>query len=229
MLFVIGSLLPFTNASAQYNTMRMNYGGCSRSDYAFTAGVVVDAPLHNLNEAYKASPGFEAGLLRHFGNFIIGLHGGYRAFKPKQSAFQDYDEQTGQVYGTSHLSKYTSIAIYTSAVYQLGLGSGANLQAGLNLGNYFSHFSIDYADTFQGGYGSYTDYGNFNLTESQFYIAPRIGINFTLTEDVQLGLQARYNVFGNYSYNYNTIDGGESSGTVYTSVAGGVSLIYRFP
>ncbi|GAB2701314.1 hypothetical protein GCM10027037_28100 [Mucilaginibacter koreensis] len=210
-------------AQAQYNTMRMNFdGNSSQSGFGLTGGVNIDVPMHNLKEIYKASPSGEVGLQYYYNNWVFGLHGSYRVLQPKQSTFYEAD-QYGTVYSATSFGSYVSYGFYLSAMYQFPINPKVRLVAGINSGNYFSSYKFISLDAVSGATFS------GSASEPQGYIAPKLGLSFRLTEDVSLGVHTQYNVFGNYSYSYNSREGASESGTIYTSWASGVSLSYRFP
>jgi hypothetical protein len=215
LLFLLGAS---AQAQAQYYTNRISYGD-DRSPYSVELGAGIDVPLGNLKDSYKAAPYVEGIFSRDLGHFTISIGAGYRAFTPSQSTVTTpVGDGTDQ---TINIANFTSYQFYTSAVYNFDLSSNVVLFTGINLGSYITT------------YGASANSDNFavsaNQTEEEAYVAPKIGVGFKLGA-VQLNLSARYNLFytGGYVAYDSTYGGYSNSGTLYQSIAGGVSVSYHF-
>jgi len=212
-------LLSAVAAKAQYNTSSMNYDGTGHSTIGLTFSAGVDVPLKNLNDIYRAAPDFDAGVTKQFGSFTLGVNLGYREFQPKYAAYV-LDPDVPEA-GTISYSNYSIFSVYTSAQYNAKISKTAVFYGGINLGSYYTHFSY----SAQSG----TAADNEAFTSEFAYFAPKIGVSFMVSEDLKLGIESRYNLFGSASYNYNTVDGGSGNSILYTTWTTGLTLNYRFP
>ena len=225
--FIVAAVLLFTglSARAQFNSSNFSYGERS-SNYGLTFSADADVPMHNLKGVYKAGPAFDAGLIRDFKNFTFSVNLGYRVYQPRYNAYVDHDDY-GNADGTVSYSNYTSIAIYTSIVYNLALSPSVTVIAGINSGAYITSYSYNRNAAAYDDLSSFSDHQS--LTESQSYFAPKLGLNFAVSENLRLGVEAKYNVFSTATYTYNTTYSSPDTGTSYSSWASGLTLTYRFP
>jgi hypothetical protein len=222
MVFML-LMLAGSAVQAQYNTMRMNFDGtASQSGFGLTGGVNMDVPMHNLSNVYSPSPSGEVGVQYYLKNWLFGIHGSYHALQPKQSIFYDVDNY-GTVYSATSFGSYVSYGVYISAAYRFPINRRTHLIAGINAGNYYSSYKFITLDV-----ASSTTYSG-SAAEPQGYFAPKLGLDYQLSEDVSVGVHTQYDVSGSYSYTYDSQAGASSMGRVFSSWASGVSLSYRFP
>lgn len=218
----------FTGAYAQFNTDDVGFGE-PVSDYGIKFDIGADAPLGNLKGFYRAGSVFDVSVVRNMGNFVFGAGLGYREF-PALNHLQSYvvDDGSGSTsaVATATYQTYSSIILMASGAYNFPLNRRSALSLGLNAGRYFSSYgySITSSDA------TYSEEGSVR-GEALSYVAPKAGVAFNMANNVQLGIEARYNVFFTpFSISYSTQSGATStSGTAYSSFATSVSLTYRFP
>ncbi|MDR6944669.1 hypothetical protein [Mucilaginibacter pocheonensis] len=188
-------------------------GGGSNFDsgYGVMLGMAYDAPLGNLKGVYKPAVDFNLGVARFMDKFTVSFTLGYHAYKPKNDTTNtDEVENTNVVY-----SNYKVYSAYAGIIYNLNLSESARLYGGANLGLYYTH----YAYTFVANNDSFIA----DLQQQNFYMAPRLGIIFALTNTIGLSFESKYNFFSPIGKSET-----ESSGTFYTSVAGQAALTYKF-
>lgn len=215
VLFV-GAFFICSVAHAQYSSNNINSSGL-----ALSAGAGIDVPMHNLNGVYKAAPSFDLGVTKSVNNFLFGVSAGYRSYQPKQSYYPVTDEFDGSTLGAINYSNFSVFSIYASATYNVDLSDRATFYGGLNVGSNYAHYSY-YA---QAG----NDGDEESFTNGYGYIAPKLGVSFALANNLRLGAEARYNLFGSANYNYDSYYGSSSSSILYTSFSAGITLHYLFP
>jgi hypothetical protein len=217
------------SANAQkHNNQGLTYGGGSNggssysgygSDWGIALNAGYDSPTSDLGQNYKGAPSFEISLLHNIGDFTFNTSIGFVSYAPKQDsvAFDPTDPSAG--YGS--YSHFTSIQIFAGAAYNINISDASKLYIGVDLGNVFSTYSYNFSDG-AGGSDSGTESG------SQSYIAPKIGIKFPVSDNLDLGIEARYNfMISSDSGSGDTYDYGSSS-TVYKSYSGYLTLTYNF-
>lgn len=216
----------FTGAHAQFNTDNVGFGEAV-SDYGIKFGVGVDAPLGNLKGIYSAGSVVDVSVVKSEGNFVFGAGLGYREFPPVSNAQSYMDGSSGSntAMTTATYQTYSSIILMASGAYNFAFNRRSALCLGLNVGRYFSSYGYSIASSD----GSYNEDGSVR-GEALSYIAPKAGVAFNMVNNLQLGIEARYNVFFTpFSISYSTEGGAtSSSGTAYSSFTTGVSLTYRF-
>lgn len=188
-------------------------GGGSNFDsgYGIVLGVAYDAPLGNLKGVYKPAADYSLGVVHFMDKFTASITLGYHAYKPKDDLGDaDGVENTSPVY-----SNYKVYSAYAGLVYNLNLSEGARLYGGANLGLYNTHYTYTFVVN--------NDSFIADLQQQNFYMAPRLGVIFALTNNIGLSFESKYNFFAPIGKSE-----AESSGTFYTAVAGQVALTYKF-
>jgi hypothetical protein len=220
----------FGTAMAQHRSHEaLTYGGGNNgggsnfeSGYAVSFGVGYDAPLGYLKDIYKPGVAFNLGVMRFMGDFTISLNADYHTYQAKDGLFEitdgeTIDNSTTVESSSAFLGKYKVYAGYASIVYNVNITEGARLYGGANLGGYYTYNIEPY----------FRDNGDLAFAGQHvknFYVAPRLGVIFALTDHIGLSLESSYNFFTPIKKSKYRI----SSGTFYTSVAGLGSIIYKF-
>lgn len=191
-----------------------------QSDYGIAVGVDYDIPGRNLSDTYKSGLNYNAGFFKYLNKFTVGLGVSYRQFGAKQSTFSD-DDGSGNP-SVTHISPFSSFAIYGSGVYNILPGQQNKLYIGINVGSYYTITNYSYTDIFGYNYES--------NNEEELYFAPKLGIACALNDNWDIDFHAAYNFFTKgFSAGYNTYDGATSTSyPLYSSITGGVSLVYKF-
>jgi len=215
----------FSNTAAfaqRHANTGLTYGGGSNGDgspWGISVSAGYDSPLGDLGTTFKAAPTFSIGLNRNFGNFTISSNIGFVSFAPKQDTI--FADPLDHTQGYTKYSNYTSIEFYLGAAYNISFGDKAKLYLGFNLGTYYTSLTYDEND----GQGDDNSDDSFNEIA---YIAPKLGVNFMLTENMSLGIEGKYNfLISSASGTGDAYDSGYSS-TVDKSVSGNVVLTYSF-
>lgn len=218
-LFVfISIIMSALEASAQHRhdawaTFGGGGGGFSDSGYGLLFGAGYDVPAGDLGQTYKAAPAFDLAVVRYTGNFTFSTGLGYHAYQPKQ-ATSTYNDGMGDTSSASY-SNYTVISLYVGAAYNVMLGESSKLYFGLNMGTYFTHYSVNSSS-------AVLDL-SADVSYENLYLAPRIGFEFPLSNRLSLGVEAKYNFFtpaGNTEDDPNV-------GHVYKTYAAGAALIFK--
>jgi hypothetical protein len=198
-------------------------GGASNfeSGYAVSLGLGVDAPMNYLKDIYKPSITYGVGVMRFMGKFTLSLNASYYNYKPKAA----YDQsiilnETGEVTNADGaypfiFSDYTVWTGYLSAVYNIDIADGARFYGGVNLGGYYTQYAFINFDP------NALDPAA-NLRTKNFYVAPRLGLIFTVADHIGLSLNSSYNFYAPFHKRPG------SNGTFFTSVTGMASVIYKF-
>ncbi|WP_343111968.1 hypothetical protein [Mucilaginibacter sp.] len=190
-----------------------NGGGDFESGYGITFGLGYDLPLGYLKDIYKPAVSYNLGVSRFLGDFTVGLNVGYHAYKPKDGLIsvevdngQNVDQQT--IDYTGIFSKFKVFEGYASAVYNVDVADGVKINCGLNLGGYYTENIIPY-------FTSDETVVPLEQHLRNFYVAPRLGAVFMLSDQIALTLDGKYNFFTPMTKSqYDT-----GSGTFYTSMA----------
>jgi hypothetical protein len=178
-----------------------------------------DVPTGNLGTTYKAAPTFSFSVLRNYGNFTFNATIGYVSYKPKVDTFYFYGNDPTQ--GYSQYGNFSALQIYVGGAYNIQIADNAKLYLGLNLGTYYNFTSVTTND----GVGDIT---TTNIDEAQSYVAPKIGVDFMLNNNISLGLEAKYNIMlSSDSGSGDAFDSGYTT-TVNQSFSGNVNLTYHF-
>ncbi|MDN3547225.1 hypothetical protein [Mucilaginibacter aquaedulcis] len=205
-------------AMAQHrSTAALTYGGGSNGDsnfesgYGITFGVGYDLPLDYLKDIYKPTVAYNFGVSRFLGDFTVGLNLGYHAYKPKDDLVSVVGNNDGTTETTDYSAYFSKLKVfegYASGVYNIDLTEGARLYGGLNLGLYYTENTIPYFTT---------DDTVVPLEQHirNFYVAPRLGLIFSVSNQIGITLDGKYNFYTPITKSqYDT-----SSGSFYTSIA----------
>jgi hypothetical protein len=106
--------------------------------------------------------------------------------------------------------------MYLGVAYNFELTEGVKAYGGVNFGAYFTHLVYHSVDEFIND--------NTDLHEENVYLAPKIGLNYAVGDNVTIGIEGKYNTF---------IIAGQKSdnarvGTINSSYAGNLILAYNF-
>jgi hypothetical protein len=194
-------------------------GGGFESTWAISLSGGYDVPTGNLGTTFKAAPTFSFSVLRNYGDFTFNTTIGYVSYKPKMDTFYFYGNDPTQ--GYVQYGNFSSLEIYAGAAYNVHVADNAKIYFGVNIGTYYNFFSYTSND----GAG---DISTSNTTESQSYIAPKIGVDFMVSDNLSLGVEAKYNfMMSSDSGTGDAYDSGYST-TVNKSFSGNVALTYHF-
>jgi hypothetical protein len=219
-------LVCFSASAQKHNNQGLTYGG-GRGGYnddggeswgvALNAGY--DVPSGNLGTIYKAAPTFGISVLHNLGNFTYNITIGYVSYKPKLDTF--YNDEADHTAGYIKYGSFSSIEFFAGAAYNFAISDQAKFYLGLNIGSYYNHFAYDAND----GIGDENVADNYS---EQSYIAPKVGIQFPVSDYLNLGIEAKYNfLLSSSSGSGDAYDYGYST-TVYKSFSGNIQLIYNF-
>lgn len=204
--FVI-TFFSVTSARAQWDT---------NSDYrygiALSAGY--DAPVGNLSYSFKPAITYGLTGLIYKGNWASSITFGYHAYKPKQDIF--YYQVDASNYGTISYRDFTVGSLYLGGAYNLKLSDHLTVSPGVNLGLYYTHFVYNSSDIFIEDSG--------DLHENDLYLAPKLDFTLSVSENISIGVEGKYNFFaplGTKTYN-------DRVGTLYNSYTGNLVLTYNF-
>jgi len=194
-------------------------GGSFGGTWAISLSGGYDVPTGNLGTTFKAAPTFSFSVLRNYGNFTFNTTIGYVSYKPKLDTFYFYGNDPTQ--GYAQYGNFSSLEVYLGAAYNIQVADNAKVYFGLNLGSYYNFFTVTTND----GQG---DINTLNTTEEQSYIAPKIGVDFMVSDNLSLGLEAKYNfMLSSDSGTGDAYDSGYGT-TVNKSFSGNVALTYHF-
>jgi len=206
-----------SNGGLTYGGGSNGYGGDSEWGISLMAGY--DVPTADLATTYKAAPTFGISLIRNLGNFTFNATIGYVSYQPKLDTF--YVDASDHSQGYIHYGNYSSIEFYAGAAYNIQVADGAKLYFGLNIGTYYTHLAYDSND----GSGDENDADGYNEAS---YVAPKIGVNFMISDNMSLGVEGKYNFqLSSSSGTGDAYDSGYST-TVEKSFSGNVVLTYNF-
>ncbi len=211
------TILIYTSVQAQHRYYSgYGYGG-SQSNWGISILGGYDVPTGDLGTSFKAAPTFGIGVKHNYGNFTFNANIGYVNYKPKaDTVYFDQSDKTSYVkYGN-----LSSLQFYVGAAYNVAIGDQAKFYFGVDLGSYYNYFSFD---SYDGISENYSD----NYDEAS-YLAPKLGINFMLNDNLSLGVEAKYNfTFETSSGSGDAYDYGYST-TVNQSFSGNLVLTYNF-
>jgi hypothetical protein len=207
------------NAQSRYNPS-LSYGGDGASyDWGISLSGGYDAPTGDLATTYKWAPDFAVSVLHNYGDFTFNATIGYVSYKPKLDTF--YYDNTDPGAGYVKYSNFRALQFYVGAAYNIALTEQAKLYVGVNLGSYYTHFSFNANDGLGDEYVG-------DETVGQSYIAPKLGFNFLLNDNVTLGLEAKYNfLLSSSSGTGDTYDYGYTT-SVSKTYSGNIVLTYNF-
>ena len=191
-VFALGCLLfvsVFT-ARAQYSGSSLTYGGGGLGDpnpnaWGIAVSAGYDGPTGDMRSVYGGGGAYSFSVLHNWNGFTFNASFGYTSYKPKQDTIFYYadDEESGY----DKYNKYTSLEFYVGGAYNIPIADITNLYLGLNIGEYVDKFS------FIGNTGGTTSYYASSQSETQF-VAPKLGLNFLITNHLSFGVEGKYNV-----------------------------------
>jgi hypothetical protein len=201
-------------------------GGNFESGYGITFGAGIDAPMNYFKDIYKPAAAFNLGVTRFIDKLTISLNVGYHNYQPKDAFNPEKitidigdGENTGSQDQTPIIvfSSYRVFSGYASIVYNINVADGARLYGGANIGGYYTDYSYLIFDP-------NSDQGGSVVTPERknFYMAPRLGLIFALSDHIGVSVESTYNFYAPLKKSNN------SGGTFYTSVAGLAALTYKF-
>ncbi len=173
-----------------------------------------DVPIGNLAYSFKPAIAYGVHLTTFNDNFNINYSVGYEVFKPKLDTF--YYSVGAADYGTISYQNFSIFSAYLGPVYNFRAANQFWIFAGLNLGAYYTRYAYQSSDKYV--------FDNTDLHEKDLYIAPKAGFTFVLSNTLLISLQSKYNFFaplGKTKYNSRV-------GTLYNSLASGITLTYKF-
>lgn len=207
----LGCFMIFTalGANAQYRQSdALTYGGGGNggpdpNGWGIAVGAGYEGTTGDLRSTYKGGGSYSINILHNFNNFTFNASMGFVSYSPRvDTSFINVDDtQVGYIkYGG-----YTSIVGFVGCAYNVQVADITNLYFGLNIGTYYNSVDVE-ASTIEGNYSS-------NTTTSTEFIAPKLGLNFILSNHFAFGIEGRYNVqFGSkasdtdgYSYSVGNI------------------------
>jgi hypothetical protein len=202
------AICSISTVKAQY------YGGGSDLQYGVSVGADYDAPVGNFAYTFKPAINYNLNLLRHDGNFTSSISFGYHVYKPKMDTF--YYAATSSDYGTVEYQNFTVVSFYLGGTYDYPVSDQLKVYAGVNFGVYSTHLAFQSAN--------FLEDDNEDLHEQNFYLAGRLGFTYMLTDNVGVGIEAKYNFF---------TPAGDSEddaqvGTTYFTWSAGLRLTYNF-
>jgi hypothetical protein len=212
------------NSSVQaqhHNYSGLTYGGGGNgggTDWGISISGGYDVPLGDMGATFKAAPTFAIGVKHNFGNFTFNVNIGLVSYKPKLDT--SYVDPADHTAGYVKYDNFSSIEYYAGAAYNIAIADQAKFYFGLDIGSYYNYYSYVSYDGF--GYDSADTY------DDESYIAPKLGINFLVSDNLSLGIEGKYNFLFSYSsgasdaYNYGYTT------TVNKSYSGSVILTYNF-
>jgi len=201
-------------------------GGNFESGYAVTFGVGIDAPQNYFKDIYKPAAAFNLGIARFIDKLTISLNVGYHNYQPKDAFNPDkitidigngVDDGTQDQTPITLFTSYRVFSGYASIVYNINVADGARLYGGANLGGYYTDYSYLVFDPNSDQGGTVVTPGRKN-----FYVAPRLGLIFVLSDHIGVSIESTYNFYAPLKKSNN------SGGTFYTSVTGLAAVTYKF-
>lgn len=147
-----------------------------------------ESPLGDLRDSYKSAPTFGLTLSKKANHFIFSLTTDYRAYEPKQVSFPIEVEVNGQVVtaGEIRLSNFTGVGAYLGIAREWLITPSASIYAGLNGGYVFSKYSFTVETPL--------DVTVESQTKNILFMGPKLGLNFAVTNRINIGVEARYSV-----------------------------------
>jgi hypothetical protein len=230
ILFILLVIIWSPSNAQRRNTPGINgdgdvLGGSSHNSGGYTAqdGWLVslnggyESPLGDLKEIYKGAPTFGVTVRKRMGSLVYSGTIDYRKYKPKQSTFTYTDED---VYSyTATYGDYSGIGLYGGIAYELPLGGLVSIYGGVNGGYMITKYEM-----------SMQDGEDVILSESAstsaIYIGPKAGFNVAVSNNMSIGVEARYSL-GVVGANYNSREGGSVT-PGFNSYAGNLFLTYSF-
>jgi hypothetical protein len=218
------TLLIYSSAQAQHHSYSgLSYGGGSNGDGS-NWGISIlggyDVPTGDLATTFKSAPTFGVGVKHNLGDFTFNANIGFVSYKPKMDTI--YFDPTDNTAGYIKYDNFSSIQIFVGAAYNIAIGDQAKFYLGLDLGSYYSHFAYFSTD------GSGIDNNSSDTYNESSYVAPKLGINFLMSDNLSLGIEGKYNfTFTSSSGSGDAYDYGYST-TTNKSYSGNLVLTYNF-
>ncbi|TWR29318.1 hypothetical protein FPZ43_10190 [Mucilaginibacter pallidiroseus] len=199
-------------------------GGSTRSSSAIRSdgwqaaiNIGYESPLGELKDIYNGSPTYGINVLRKKDHLLFSGTIDYRNYKPKYADFSYIDEDG--YYYSSKYSRYRGIGLYLGVAYEISFDGQFSFYGGLNGGFILTSYkSTINSDFYSGTY----EVSNYRTN----YVAPKLGFTYMLTNNVSIGLEAKYSL-GVTGATYNTRDGGTTE-KGFNSYAGNMFLTYCF-
>lgn len=147
-----------------------------------------EAPLGTLKESYKATPTFGLNASKKINHLILSGTVDYRAYKPIQSSFPIEVEIMGQSFiaGEITISNFTATGVYLGAAYEWLITPSASFYGGLNGGYMFSKYSFITETP--------DEVSTISSSSNIPFLGPKIGLNFAVSNNINIGIEARYSV-----------------------------------
>lgn len=192
-------------------------GGYITSDgWSASVNAGYEAPTGSLKEDYKGGTTFGLTVGKKVNHFTFSGTVDYRQYTPKQPYSELDPTQPGL--GTITIDYFTGIGVYVSSTYEFLITPGSCVYIGLNGGYIYSSTNI----------GISTPFGSDSSpskTRSP-YIAPKVGLNFAVTNTINVGVQAKYSLKMTGVYD-SPISLPEYT-TSFGSIAGNLVVTYNF-
>ncbi|MEB0249719.1 MULTISPECIES: hypothetical protein [unclassified Mucilaginibacter] len=217
-------------ANAQRRTQGINGDGDMLGGSSYNSGGYVmqdgwmmaisggyESPQGDLKEIYKGAKVFGASVRRRMGRVVYSATLDYRSYKPKQSSFTYTEDDVN--YYTATYSNYSGLGVYLGTAYELPISGLVSIYGGANAGFVFTKFEMT------AGEGTSTSV-SASASQKETYIAPKAGFNISLSENISLGIEAKYSL-GAVGANYNSRDGGSVTPGFHT-FATNAFLIIQF-
>jgi len=211
------------NDGLTYGSGNNNDGGNS-SNWAVALSLGYDVPQGDLSTTFKAAPTYNFSVLNYYGDFTFNATIGYVTYKPKFDTVYYVGNDPTQ--GYFQYGNYSSLEIYTGAAYNISIADNAKFYFGLDVGSYINFFSFTSND----GEGNIS---KNSTTNGQQFVAPKIGVDFMVSDNLSVGLEAKYNFLLSGSseteigddYDYSSYS---YSAVSYRTFSGHVTLTYHF-
>ena len=193
-------------------------GNIAQDGWSLSLNGGYEAPLGDLGEVYKGTSTFGVTVRKRMGSIVYSGTVDYRKYKPKAGTITYTD---GDFYSyTASYGKYSGVGLYAGIAYEVPVGGTVSMYGGLNGGYMLTKYEMSVQDD------AGTVYLSQSASTSVAYIGPKAGFNFAVSDNVSIGLEARYSL-GIVGANYNTREGGSST-PGFNSYAGNVFLTYSF-
>lgn len=197
-----------------FSSVKAQNSSTKDHSYGVALNAGYDVPVGNLGYTFKPAPTFGFTFLSYHDDLVLSATIGYHSYKPKQDTFYYAVDESN--YGTIKYQNFTALSLYFGVAYNFELAEGIKAYGGINFGAYFTHSVYHSVDEFIND--------NSDLHDENIYLAPKIGLNYTVGDNVTIGIEGKYNTFivaGKKSDNARV-------GTINSSYAGNLILTYNF-
>jgi hypothetical protein len=192
-------------------------GGYITSDgWSASVNAGYEAPVGDMKNDYKGGTTFGLTIGKKVNHVTFSGTVDYRQYKPKQP-FSELDP-TQPGLGTITIGNFTGIGVYVSSTYEFLITPGSCFYIGINGGYIYSSTTVEINTPF----GS--DSSPSKLRSP--YIAPKIGLDFAVTNTINVGVQAKYSLKMTGVYD-SPISLPEYT-TSFGSMAGNLVVTYNF-